>query len=155
MNFPQSDVTSAIQLALAPAFLLTAVVGLISAVNIRVARAVDRMRFLHGELLSVEKLSPALESHYRIEYREVQMRGQLCALAIFFNVLSGILISLTVLELFFRTGITSPLQSRIVVWTFVTGLVFLMTAMCIVLIEVIYAQRSTGWNLPLDPKEKS
>jgi hypothetical protein len=51
MSIPTNDVTSTIQLALTPVFLLTAVVLLITAISGRLARAIDRMRFIHAELL--------------------------------------------------------------------------------------------------------
>jgi hypothetical protein len=152
MNIPNGDITSTIQLALAPVFLLTAVVGLISAISGRLARAIDRMRFIHAELLSEGKLTSALESHYRIEYREVRTRGRMCAIAVFFDVLSGVLITLTVLELFFFQASGSlHLQGGYVVCTFVAGLVCFVTALVVVLVEVVYSHRSAGWDLPIHP----
>lgn len=156
MNIPNTDITSTIQLALAPVFLLAAVAGLVTAISGRLARAIDRMRFIHAELLSAEKLTPVLEAHYRIEYREVRVRGRMCAIAIFFDVLSGVLISLTVLELFFfQAGGSHPLQGAYVVWTFVAGLVCFMAALVVVLAEVVYSHRSAGWDLPIHPEGKA
>jgi hypothetical protein len=154
MTLSSNDVTSTIQLALAPVFLLTAVVTLITAISARLARIFDRMRFLHGELLSTGKLPPSLEAHYRVEFRESQIRGRMCAIAIFFDVLSGVLISLTVLELFFFENGLKHLPGSYVVGTFVAGLISFMTALIVVLIEVVYAHRSIAWDLPLDPEEK-
>jgi len=155
MNFPHNDITSTIQLALAPVFLLTAVAGLVSAISGRLARAIDRMRFIHRELLSSENLTPALEAHYRIEYPEVRMRGRMCAIAIFFDVLSGVLISLTVLELFFyQAGGSHQLQGSYVVWTFVAGILSFVSALIIVLAEIVYSHRSVGWDLPIHPERK-
>jgi hypothetical protein len=81
------------------------------------------------------------------EANEARARGRLCTAAIFFDVLSGVFISLTVLELFFfQAGAVRSLQTTYVVWTFVLGLVFFMTSLAIVLVEVVYAYRSAGWN---------
>ena len=154
MTLSSNEVTSTIQLALAPVFLLTAVVMLINAISGRLARAIDRMRFIHGELFAAEKLNPALESHYRVEFREVRIRGRMCAIAIFFDVLSGVLISLTVLEIFFFEAGVRHLQGNYVVATFVAGLLCFMTALVVVLIELVYAHRSVGWDLPSAPNEK-
>jgi hypothetical protein len=101
MNISIDALTSNIQLALAPVFLLTAVATLVGAISTRLARTVDRMRFVQNALYGDQALSAKLRSHYEIELREFKMRGRLCTVAIFFNVLSGVLISLTVLELFF------------------------------------------------------
>jgi hypothetical protein len=154
MTLSSNEVTSTIQLALAPVFLLTAVVTLITAISGRLARTVDRMRFIHSELLEPEKLTQSLESHYRVEYREARIRGRLCAIAILFDVMSGVLISLTVLELFFFEAGVKHLQGSYVVATFVAGLISFMTALVVVLFEVVYAHRSAAWDLPMDPERK-
>lgn len=152
MTLSQNDITSTIQLAMTPVFLLTAVVALITAVSGRLARAIDRMRFIHGELNRGRDLPEALRTHYRVEYGEVRVRGRMCATAIFFNVLSGVLISLTVLELFFfEAGTIHNLQSTYLVCTFVAGLVCFMLALVSVLVEIVYSHRSAGWDLPMDP----
>jgi hypothetical protein len=64
-------------------------------------------------------------------------------------VLSGVFISLTVLELFFfQAGAVRSLQTTYVIWTFVLGLIFFMTSLCIVLTEIVFAYRSAGWSTP-------
>ena len=83
------------------------------------------------------------------EANEAKTRGRLFTAAIFFDVLSGVFISLSVLELFFfHAGAVRSLQTDYVVWTFVLGLIFFMTSLSIVLAEVVYAYRSAGWNTP-------
>ena len=94
-------ITNNIQLALAPVFLLTAVATLINAISARLARTVDRMRAIQQKIQDGLVADEAMLSHMRIEANEAKVRGRLCTLAIFFVVLSGVLISLTVLELFF------------------------------------------------------
>ena len=85
----------------------------------------------------------------RKEANEAKTRGRLCTAAIFFDVLSGVFISLTVLELFFfQAGAVRSLQATYVIWTFVLGLIFFMTSLSIVLAEVVYAYRSASWNSP-------
>jgi hypothetical protein len=100
---------------------------------------------LYGE----QALSEKMRMHYEIELQEFKMRGRLCTVAIFFNVLSGVLISLTVLELFFfQTGSVALLQTGYVVATFVLGLISFMTSLLIVLAEVVHAYRSASWDMP-------
>lgn len=156
MTIPIHDITSNIQLALAPVFLLTAMVTLITAISGRLARAIDRMRFLHRELSAPDNLPEVIKNHYQIEFREVKMRGRLCTLAIFFDVLCGVLISLTVLELFFfQTGANQYMQTGYLIYTFVAGLVCFVISLLVVLAEVVYAYRSATWDLPIHPAKKN
>ena len=148
MDTSIDTITNNIQLALAPVFLLTAVATLLNAISTRLARTVDRMRALQ------QKIQDGLVSDERVlqlmrkEANESQFRGRLCTLAIFFVVLSGIFISLTVLELFFfQAGAVRSLKTDYVVWTFVLGLVSFMTSLSIILGEVVYAYWSAGWQL--------
>ena len=101
MNLTIDAIQANIQLALAPVFLLTAVATLITAITARLARNVDRMRFIQNELYGNHEIGDKLRLHYEKEIIEFKTRGRLCTLAIFFNVLAEVLISLTVLELFF------------------------------------------------------
>lgn len=143
-------ITNNIQLALAPVFLLTAVATLINAISARLARSVDRMRSIQQKINEGLVKDPVVIAHLTIEANEAKTRGRLCTAAIFFDVLSGVFISLTVLELFFfQAGAVRSLQATYVIWTFVLGLVSFMTSLSIVLAEVVYAYRSAGWNAPL------
>jgi hypothetical protein len=142
-------ITNNIQLALAPVFLLTAVATLINAISGRLARSVDRMRAIRRAIDEGLVKDPILLKNMHQEANEAKMRGRLCTAAIFFDVLSGVFISLTVLELFFfQAGAVRSLQTMYVIWTFVLGLVFFMTSLSIVLAEIVYAYRSAGWNNP-------
>ena len=144
-----NSITSNIQLALAPVFLLTAVVMLINAISGRLARSVDRMRSIQNHILEGKVEDKVLLTHMMKEANESKIRGRLCTVAIFFDVLSGLFISLTVLELFFfQAGAVRAIQANYVVWTFVLGLVSFMTSLSIVLAEVVYAYLSAGWNTP-------
>ncbi len=142
-------ITNNIQLALAPVFLLTAVATLINAISGRLARSVDRMRAIRHSVDRGDVKDVTLLRHMNKEADEAQIRGRLCTAAIFFDVLSGVFISMTVLELFFfQAGAVRSLQTTYVIWTFVLGLIFFMTSLSIVLAEVVYAYRSAGWNIP-------
>ena len=143
-------ITNNIQLALAPVFLLTAVATLINAISGRLARSVDRMRSIQKKIQEGGVQDQAMLDHMIQEANEAKTRGRLCTAAIFFDVLSGVFISLTVLELFFfQAGAVRSLQATYVIWTFVFGLISFMTSLSIVLAEVVYAYRSAGWNSPI------
>ena len=104
-------ITNNIQLALAPVFLLTAVATMINAISTRLARTVDRMRAIQRLIYQGEVKDQDALAHLTKEAREAKIRGRLCTAAIFFVVLSGVFISLTVLELFFfQAGAVRSLQ---------------------------------------------
>ena len=63
MNISIDALTSNIQLALAPVFLLTAVATLVGAISTRLARTVDRMRFVQNALYGSQALSEKLRMH--------------------------------------------------------------------------------------------
>ena len=141
-------ITNNIQLALAPVFLLTAVATLFNAISTRLARTVDRMRAIQEKIQDGLITDESVIRHMRIEANEAKIRGRLCTLAIFFVVLSGVFISITVLELFFfQAGAVRSLKTDYVIWTFVLGLISFMTSLSIILGEVVYAYLSAGWQL--------
>jgi hypothetical protein len=149
MDVSIDAITNNIQLALAPVFLLTAVATLINAISARLARSVDRMRAIQHRIQEGGIQDQVMLVHMMKEANEAKVRGRLCTAAIFFVVLSGVFISLTVLELFFfQAGAVRSLQATYVIWTFVLGLISFMTSLSIVLSEVVYAYRSAGWNTP-------
>ena len=149
MDVSLDAITNNIQLALAPVFLLTAVATLINAISARLARSVDRMRAIQHRIHEGGIQDQVILAHMMKEAKEAKVRGRLCTAAIFFVVLSGVFISLTVLELFFfQAGAVRSLQATYVIWTFVLGLISFMTSLSIVLSEVVYAYRSAGWNTP-------
>jgi hypothetical protein len=149
MDVSIDAITNNIQLALAPVFLLTAVATLLNAISARLARSVDRMRSIQKLIHGDPNLSDATRTQMRIEANEAKTRGRLCTAAIFFDVLSGLFISLTVLELFFfQAGAVKSMQTAYVIWTFVLGLVAFMTSLSFVLAEVVFAYRSAGWDSP-------
>ncbi len=149
MDVSIDAITNNIQLALAPVFLLTAVATLINAISARLARSVDRMRAIQHRIQEGGIQDQVMLNHMMKEANEAKVRGRLCTAAIFFDVLSGVFISLTVLELFFfQAGAVRSLQATYVIWTFVLGLISFMTSLSIVLSEVVYAYRSAGWNTP-------
>jgi hypothetical protein len=150
MDVSIDAITNNIQLALAPVFLLTAVATLINAISSRLARSVDRMRYIQHRIQEGDIQDQVILAHMMKEANEAKIRGRLCTAAIFFDVLSGVFISLTVLELFFfQAGAVRSLQATYVIWTFVLGLISFMTSLSIVLAEVVYAYRSAGWNTPV------
>ena len=62
-ELPTTTIVRAIQLAVAPVFLLTGVASILSVLTSRLGRIIDRSRFLHGKLLSIKKGNPDKDIH--------------------------------------------------------------------------------------------
>ena len=105
-----NPLTEAIQLAVAPVFLLTGVAGMLNALGTRLARVIDRARRLH-ELVEA---SPAphearLRGHLE-ELQSLHLRSRVINWATALMVICAVLIGLTVMELFYAAGIAGRLQ---------------------------------------------
>ena len=62
-ELPTTTMAHAIQLAVAPVFLLTGVASILSVLTNRLGRIIDRSRSLHGKLLSLKKENQDKEIH--------------------------------------------------------------------------------------------
>lgn len=132
-----STVTHGIQLAVAPVFLLTAVSGMISAVAGRLARIIDRARFLESRLETgaVEK---ARAAKMYDELRRLRHRGWLVNGCLALLTFCAILIGTTIILLFL--GETSELPIfRIATVCFLAGVVCFLSALVCFLTETLLA----------------
>src|ERR1700687_5732913 len=85
-----TDITHVIQLAVAPVFLLTAIATLITALNNRLGRIVDRRRVVQDRLdHSGEKLAGSER-----ELQQLSRRARLVYFAIFTAVLAALMVCL-------------------------------------------------------------
>lgn len=141
MNSDWSPLTEAIQLAIAPVFLLTGVAGMLNALGTRLARVIDRARALEEKL---EKLDIAdARTKLKDEIGSLALRGRIINWSTAMMVICALLIGLTVIELFYSAGITGRLQlSSWVSITFLTGLVCFILACVLYLAEILVASRS-------------
>src|SRR5674476_1646900 len=73
-----TTIAHAIQLAVAPVFLLTGVASILSVLTNRLSRIIDRSRFLHGKLLSAIETNPAIQ----VEIKSLKKRAHLIHWAI-------------------------------------------------------------------------
>lgn len=142
-----ASLTEGIQLALAPVFLLTAVANLVSALTQRLSRVVDRSRFLQDKLLVPDASALPQKSGFETELGQLATRGWLINASMVFVVICGVMIGLTVLELFLAETSGDRLQlSRIVVSTFVSGIGSFLIALVLLLVEVLVASYSIRWK---------
>ena len=139
MNFAPdlAAVTHGIQLAVAPVFLLTAVSGMISAVAGRLARIIDRARFLENRLenggLEESRMFKMYDELSRLRHRGWLVNGCLALLTF-----CAILIGTTIILLFL--GETSELPIfRIATVCFLSGVVCFLSALVCFLAETLLA----------------
>ena len=91
------DVSHAIQLALAPAFLLTAIAGLLNVMTGRLARIIDRGRQLTE---TDESSAVLLLEHLRVELTGLESRRYLAGSAITACTLAALLVCMVIAALF-------------------------------------------------------
>ena len=137
-----NPLTEAIQLAIAPVFLLTGVAGMLNALGTRLARVVDRARALE------EKIIPALDpldprhARYLEELRSLDQRRKVINGATALMVICAVFIGLTVVELFYATSMQDKLQlSRWVSATFLAGFACFIAACVLYLVEILLASK--------------
>ncbi len=141
MNFASdlATVTHGIQLAVAPVFLLTAVSGMIAAVAGRLARIIDRARFLENRLENGGVEEPRARRMYG-ELGELRYRGWLVNGCLALLTFCAILIGLTIVLLFL--GETSDLPIlKIATVSFLSGVFCFLLALLCFLAETLLATR--------------
>lgn len=139
MNFATdlATVTHGIQLAVAPVFLLTAVSGMIGAVAGRLARIIDRARFLEGRL-ETDAVEPVRAAKMYDELRRLRHRGWLVNGCLALLTFCAILIGTTIVLLFL--GETSELPIfKIATVCFLAGVVCFLSALVCFLAETLLA----------------
>jgi hypothetical protein len=137
------EITSVIQLAVAPVFMLTAVGTIISALNIRLGRAVDRRRVLE---LGLQARSGSPDDDARAELAQIARRIHYVYLSIVFSVLSGLFVCLLIAGAFIGAFVAANL-SRMVAALFVLAVASLTVALLLFLREIFLAV-STPRHVP-------
>jgi hypothetical protein len=127
----------AIQLAVAPVFLLTAVATLIGALAGRLARIIDRAREIEQRLDSGEAVNKRRAYE---ELRRARVRGWIVNAALALLTISATLIGATVMTLFVGET-TSQRAEGFIPWGFLGGLASFILALLCFLAETILAMR--------------
>ena len=110
------DLAHAIQLALAPVFLLTGIAGILNVMTGRLARIIDR-----GRYLTERELPPAMvaSAAYRVELASLEFRRHLASSAIAASTLSALLVCVVIASLFVQ--VLLQVELRWVVGAMFTG----------------------------------
>ncbi len=144
---PDQHITAiahAIQLAIAPVFLLTAVGTLIGVLVNRLARSVDRSRLLEERLGA---LGPSDEKARRAELRLLARRIRLVYLAISLAVLCALFVCLLIATAFIDAFVAVDL-SRTVAGCFVLAMIALTGSLMVFLREIFLAVTSARSAMP-------
>lgn len=131
-----ADISRVIQLAVAPVFLLTAIATLVTTLNNRLGRIVDRRRVILERLAA--DIPNAETAATNTELATLSRRSRLVYLSIFSAVLGALLICLVVASAFMAALLTYDL-SRLVAGLFVLSMLSLVVSLGLFLREVFLA----------------
>lgn len=133
-ELPVTTIAHAIQLAVAPVFLLTGVAAILSVLTNRLARIIDRSRFLHsGSLLDV-KTNQAIQ----VELKSLRQRARLIHWAIGLCTASLLLICSVVAVLFLGSFFTLNM-AVVIASLFVAAMLCLIMALLNFICEIYLA----------------
>ena len=144
-----TDITRVIQLAIAPVFLLTAIGTLITALNNRLGRVIDRRRVLHDRLRSGgDGTNPSQEHHeWRQEWGILSRRIRLIYFAMLSAGLGALLVCLVVAGAFVGALVATDL-SRAVAVLFILAMFAVTAAIAMFLREVFLAVSGGTHRIP-------
>lgn len=138
------DISLVIQLALAPAFLLTGIAGILNVMTGRLARIIDRGRYLVEHPLNRD--SEMLQS-YRKEQNNLERRRYLASVAITACTLSALLICLVIVVLFLKAMLGIEIK-WLIGSVFTASMLSLVVGLAFFLREVQLATRTVRIVLP-------
>jgi hypothetical protein len=138
-----ADITRVIQLAVAPVFLLTAIGTLITALNNRLGRAVDRRRVVQERL---QHASQEGVTEARTELARLEQRSRLIYFAILAAVTAALLVCLVVASAFVGALVNVEL-SKLVAVLFILAMVALIVSLALFLREIFIAVSFGGLRL--------
>jgi hypothetical protein len=136
------DISRVIQLAVAPVFLLTALATLISALNARLGRIVDRRRVVHERLVQQPDTAAA-----NSEVTYLARRSKLIYFAIFFIVLAALLVCFVVASAFLGALFNVDI-AKLVASLFIAAMLAMIGGLSLFLREVYLAVQTGTHNRP-------
>ena len=124
-------ISRAIQLAIAPVFLATGVIALLSLLARRLTRIIDRARAIEKRALEDPGADPILED----DLLSLARRAHLMNVAIGLGTACALLVCSVIAALFVSAFLGIPLE-LLVGWLFIAAMVLLIAALVIFLVEV-------------------
>jgi hypothetical protein len=133
-------IAHAIQLAIAPVFLLTGIAGLLGVMATRLARVIDRARSLEATWPGIDAQARAAA---RLEILDLERRRRVCSWSINYCTTSALLVCLVIVALFVEEFFATNLK-----WLagalFVGAMLVLICGLICFLREVYLATHTTG-----------
>lgn len=138
---PTSDVIAhAIQLAIAPVFLLTGIAGLLGVMATRLARVIDRARSFEERWRGLDLTARAAA---RLEINNLERRRRVCSWSINFCTAAALLVCLVIVTLFVEEFFARNLRG-LAGALFVLAMVGVICGLSCFLREVHLATRTTS-----------
>jgi hypothetical protein len=138
---PDQDITTiahVIQLAIAPVFLLTGIGSLLAVMANRLARIIDRARFVES---GWNKLEPPERADARVELASLSQRAALASWAINFCALAALLVCALIAALFIESFVGTNL--RWVVGALFVLSMFVLSAGIVCFLREVYVATHT------------
>lgn len=135
------DVTKAIQLALAPVFLLTGIAGILNVIATRLARIIDRGRALTEGQVALSAPVAALE------LRSLEQRRHVASIAITACTIAALLLCMVIVTLFVEVMLGVPLK-WLIGFLFAASTLGLVAGLAFFLREVHLAMQNVRVGLP-------
>jgi hypothetical protein len=139
-----NDVGTAIQLALAPVFLLTAIAGMLNVMAGRLSRIVDRGRALEEQRDSV---GPAEQASIDQKLRNLEQRRHFNSVAITACTIAALLVCMVIAAMFLEVMLDAPLKWVVGV-LFTTATLTLVVGLAYFLREVHMATQTIRIRTP-------
>ncbi|MGZ8191576.1 MAG: DUF2721 domain-containing protein [Methylococcaceae bacterium] len=133
-ELPVTTIAHAIQLAVAPVFLLTGVAGILSVLTNRLARIIDRSRFLQAKSLAAIEINQAVQT----ELKSLKQRARLIHWAIGLCTACLLLICSVVAVLFLGSFIALNM-ALVIASLFVAAMLCLIVALLYFICEIYLA----------------
>jgi hypothetical protein len=143
-----ATILNAIQLAVAPIFMLAAVAAMIGTVATRLARIIDRARELE-ERLEANTVVKVDAAHWELD--RLKVRGRICNWSVGLLAVCAMLVGATVMALFVGET-TLPRMERVVPWTFLGAVGLFVLALIFFLVETLLATHALRFGRNLTRK---
>jgi hypothetical protein len=139
-----NDVPQAIQLALGPAFLLTAIAGLLNVMTGRLARIIDRGRYIAEQTLPAD---PQVRAALIDELPALEKRRRLAGSAITACTLAALMVCMVIAALFLEALLDVPLRGAVGL-LFTAGTLAMVVGLASFVREVRLSTRTVRIPLP-------
>ncbi len=148
-----ANLVHSIQSAVAPVFMLTAVAHMINVLASRLARIIDRARWIE-ERLDMHRIKNEKAAYW--ELKRLGLRGSVVNWSIALLVLCALFIGTTIAGLFLDALVTS-FNGQILPWSFLGGIFcFILSLICFIIETLMathtlsFAKQSSPRRMPLE-----